>query len=156
VVAVLWQNGNKSWFAARIGARLVSAYVEKQRRLANNLQPQKAAAPRPVEVGALWTTPNPNSKADQAGEPETKMHTGKFYVGENGKVTGATEMTAAAKKAGASGPAKGQNASAAKASVSSAKLGQIANPKPGEPGSQSARLGGMPVLPAKRTTVKPQ
>jgi penicillin-binding protein 2 len=39
VVAVLWQNGEFSYYPARIGAKVVSAYVEKQRRLANNLQP---------------------------------------------------------------------------------------------------------------------
>jgi penicillin-binding protein 2 len=37
VVAVLWQNGKFSYYPARIGAKIVSAYVEKQRRLANNL-----------------------------------------------------------------------------------------------------------------------
>ena len=83
VVAVLWQNGNKSWFAARIGARFVSAYVEKQRKLAHNLVPPKAPTP-PVEVGAVWTTPNPAT--DGKGETTAKLHAGKFYVGSNGVV----------------------------------------------------------------------
>ncbi len=67
VVAVLWQNGGFSYYPARIGARVVAAYVEKQRRLAHNLQPQKAPAPRPVEVSAMWTTPNttPGGRARQ-------------------------------------------------------------------------------------------
>ena len=39
VVAVLWQNGDKSFYPARIGARVVAAYIEKQRRIANNLVP---------------------------------------------------------------------------------------------------------------------
>ena len=43
VVAVLWQNGEFSYYPARIGAKVVSAYVEKQRRLAHNLAPVKAA-----------------------------------------------------------------------------------------------------------------
>jgi penicillin-binding protein 2 len=77
VVAVLWQNGDKSWYSARIGARVISAYVEKQRRLANNLQPQKAAAPAsPVEVGAVWTTPD---KANP-GSQTARIHAGKFFV----------------------------------------------------------------------------
>ena len=42
VVAVLWQNGEFSYYPARIGAQVVSAYVEKQRRLAHNLAPVKA------------------------------------------------------------------------------------------------------------------
>ena len=51
VVAVLWQNGEFSYYPARLGARVVAAYVEKQRRLAHNLVPAKAPTP-PVEVGA--------------------------------------------------------------------------------------------------------
>jgi penicillin-binding protein 2 len=78
VVAVLYQNGNKSWFAARIGAQVVSAYVEKQRRLAHNLAPSKAAATPPVEVGALWTTPD--GAKNRAGAPTERLHTGKFFV----------------------------------------------------------------------------
>ncbi len=75
VVAVLWQNGNKSWFAARIGARVVSAYVEKQRRLANNLEPVKTAAP--AEMSAVWTVPDaaPGAK----GESD-RMQGGNFLV----------------------------------------------------------------------------
>jgi penicillin-binding protein 2 len=77
VVAVLWQNGEFSYYPARLGARVVSAYVEKQRRLANNLQPQKAAAPaKPVEVGAVWTTPDKNNPGGQTA----RIHAGRFFV----------------------------------------------------------------------------
>jgi penicillin-binding protein 2 len=77
VVAVLFQNGDKSWFSARIGARVIAAYVEKQRRLVNNLQPQKAAAPaKPVEVGAIWSTPDENNPASQTA----RLHSGRFFV----------------------------------------------------------------------------
>ena len=77
VVAVLWQNGEFSYYPARLGARVVAAYVEKQRRLANNLQPQKAAAPaKPVEVGAVWTTPD---KANPDGRT-ARLHAGRFFV----------------------------------------------------------------------------
>jgi penicillin-binding protein 2 len=76
VVAVLFQHGDKSWFAARIGARFVSAYVEKQRRLAHNLQPLKAATPvKPVEVGAVWTAPN-----DGSGGQAAPLETGHFFL----------------------------------------------------------------------------
>jgi penicillin-binding protein 2 len=81
VVAVLFQNGDKSWFAARIGAGVVAAYVEKQRRLAHNLQPLKAATPtKPVEVGAVWTSPEPGGK-DAGGGQSARIHTGHFFVG---------------------------------------------------------------------------
>jgi hypothetical protein len=77
VVAVLFQNGNKSWFAARIGARIVTAYVDKQRMLAHNLQPTKAPA-APVEVGAIWTTPD--GQKNSAGTQTPRLHTGHFFV----------------------------------------------------------------------------
>jgi penicillin-binding protein 2 len=85
VVAVLWQNGEFSYYPARIGAQVVSAYVEKQRRLANNLQPSKAAAP--VEVGAVWTAPAPASSANPAREEAqaTRMKAGHFFV-QNGQI----------------------------------------------------------------------
>ena len=87
VVAVLWQNGEFSYYPARIGAKVVSAYVEKQRRLANNLQPVKAAAP--VEMGAVWTVPGPASgsganPANQDGNP-ARMQAGHFLV-QNGQI----------------------------------------------------------------------
>jgi len=78
VVAVLWQNGEFSYYPARLGARVVAAYVEKQRRLAKNLMPQKAPAP-PVEVGAVWTTPEPADKNKTNGDIG-RIHTGRFFV----------------------------------------------------------------------------
>jgi penicillin-binding protein 2 len=83
VVAVLWQNGEFSYYPARLGARVVAAYVEKQRRLAHNLVPPKTATP-PVEVGAVWTTPN--NPASAGSDQTPKLHAGKFYVGPNGVV----------------------------------------------------------------------
>src|SRR3984957_19448605 len=65
VIAVLWQNGDKSYYPARIGAKVVSAYVEKQRRIANNLQPSKTATAPPVEMTAIYTVPG-NSSGAQA------------------------------------------------------------------------------------------
>jgi len=51
--------------------------VEKQRRLANNLQLQKAATPaKPVEVGAVWTTPDDSNPNGQ----KARLHTGRFFV----------------------------------------------------------------------------
>ena len=72
VVAVLWQNGNKSWFAARIGAKVVSAYVDKQRRLAHNLAAHQDPA-APVEMGARLDRsripPRPTAKPAIARRP---------------------------------------------------------------------------------------
>ncbi|HVZ84718.1 MAG TPA: penicillin-binding protein 2 [Terracidiphilus sp.] len=72
VVAVLWQHGEFSYYPASIGARVVAAYVEKQRRLAHNLAPAKTEPDKPVEVGAVWTTPNDARTA--------RLHAGHFFV----------------------------------------------------------------------------
>ncbi len=82
VVAVLFQNGNKSWFAARIGAGVVSAYVDKQRLLAHNLVPTKTQPP--VQMGALWTVPE--SPAAH-GKPATPAHTeGATFLVKGGQI----------------------------------------------------------------------
>ena len=98
VVAVLWQNGSFSYYPARIGAKVVSAYVEKQRRLAHNLMPPKMpAAAAPVEVGAVWSAPQTDAEgAGQDGEPATRMQGGRFLVDAHGIV--------AEKQAASAGP----------------------------------------------------
>ncbi len=84
-VVMLWQNGSEGYFSARLAARVIEAYVDKQRRAANNLPlvatenkpataaplPQQPKSPPgkkktiaqvrssavPVEMAALWTAP---------------------------------------------------------------------------------------------------
>ena len=82
VVAVLWQNGEFSYYPARIGAQVVSAYVEKQRRLAHNLVPTRAQAPAPAVMGAFWTSPDKSAKH---GEGPDQLHAGSFLI-QNGKI----------------------------------------------------------------------
>jgi penicillin-binding protein 2 len=91
VVAVLWQNGEYSYYPARIAGKVVEAFVDKKRRLAGNLPPPKAAPP--VEVGAVWTTPatqtgpgaRPGAKNTAARD---QIHSGHFFV-QNGEVVAA-------------------------------------------------------------------
>ena len=78
VVAVLWQNGEFSYYPARIAAKVVAAYVDKQRRLAHNLQPAKAAAP--VEVGAVWSEAEPGPKNGNDSVETARLHAGHFFV----------------------------------------------------------------------------
>jgi penicillin-binding protein 2 len=85
VVAVLWQNGEFSYYPARIGAKVVAAYVEKQRRLAHNLVPMKAAAP--VEMGAVWTTPQTGGKTANEKNDTARMQAGTFLV-KDGQIVG--------------------------------------------------------------------
>ena len=86
VVAVLWQNGEFSYYPARIGAKVVAAYVEKQRRLANNLPPAPAQTqPKPpAEVGAIWSIPG--AKSSGAAGETARIQAGHFFVDANGKV----------------------------------------------------------------------
>ena len=78
VVAVLWMHGNFSYYAARVGSRVVSAYVEKQRRLAHNLAPSKPVDNKPVEVGAIWSTLDP--ARGKHGKEVARLHGGRFFV----------------------------------------------------------------------------
>jgi len=86
VVAVLWQNGEFSYYPARIGAQVIAAFVNKKRRLAGNLPPEKAAAP--AEVGAVWTTPDSGRdfRPGAKGATGSRIHSGHFFVDGNGIV----------------------------------------------------------------------
>ena len=88
VVAVLWQNGEFSYYPARIAAQVVTAYVDKKRRLAGNLPQQKAAAP--VEVGAVWSTPQAQPGTKNAAAAKSRIQGGHFFV-ENGQIVAANE-----------------------------------------------------------------
>ena len=87
VVAVLWQNGDKSYYPARIGAKVVSAYVEKQRRLAHNLAPSRTQAP--VEMSAVWTAPDSGRLHAKIGQSATAqsapLESGTFLI-QNGRI----------------------------------------------------------------------
>jgi penicillin-binding protein 2 len=92
VVAVLWQNGQFSYYPARLGARVVSAYVEKQRRLAHNLA-ELAKTETPAEMTAVWTDPASTSGASTNGVRSGQeaaatdgLHAGNFKIDTNGKI----------------------------------------------------------------------
>ncbi|HEX3659878.1 MAG TPA: penicillin-binding protein 2 [Acidobacteriaceae bacterium] len=74
-IAVVVLNEHGGWgadAAAPIAAKVIEAYVDKQRMLHHNLIAQ---TPKPVQVGALWSNPgNPNELGGkplpaQAGQP---------------------------------------------------------------------------------------
>ncbi|MBV8674417.1 MAG: penicillin-binding protein 2 [Acidobacteriaceae bacterium] len=59
VVAVLWEHGGWGAGSAHVAARVIEAFVNKQRRLNHNLATEKQ---EPVEVGAVWSDPsNPDA-----------------------------------------------------------------------------------------------
>ena len=105
VVAVLWQNGNKSWFAARIGAKIVSSYVEKQRRIANNLVPPAKTA-TPAEMTALWTVPD-SAKGGKNAESNVgpdHLQGGNFIIDHGQIVASSTRKPAVPKPTNAAPP----------------------------------------------------
>ncbi len=71
VVCALFQGGEHGKLAARLATQVIQAYVEKQRR-----SPQKVARiskPEKVEVGALWSEPDPDGN-------NSKLQMGRFVV----------------------------------------------------------------------------
>ena len=156
VVAVLWEHGEFSYYPARLGARFVAAYVEKQRRLANNLMPVKAPNPPPVEVGAVWTTPNPAAgRARRAGNEDA-----------GGQVLCWCEWSSdrsARKPATASKTAPEVNGSrrivaqgGARQPSTPDRSAQLRTSKPATAPSESAKLSTQPALAGKTRQVKSQ
>jgi penicillin-binding protein 2 len=84
VVVLVEHGGWGAEASAPLAARVIEAFVDKQRRLDNNLQ--EAKVPAKVEVGAVWSE-KPESKPETAKvttaavkEPEPKLHGGHFDV----------------------------------------------------------------------------
>jgi hypothetical protein len=90
---VLWQNGEFSYYPARIGAAVVSAYVAKQRRLANNLVPPKT--PAPIQMSAVWTNPSA-AGGNKQGSPDG-VQAGNFLI-QNGKIVAQAKPGGIARK----------------------------------------------------------
>jgi penicillin-binding protein 2 len=77
-VVVLQEHGDWGANSAKIAQAVVTTYVNKQRRKANNLL-QKADAPqKPVEMGAVWTTPG-----DGDSRSAENLHAGRFVIQPN-------------------------------------------------------------------------
>ena len=70
VVCVLMEAGDEGYLAARVAAQVVKAYVDQQHRPPVNLTSTKQ---NKVEVGALWTTSNPDGEGQQ-------LHGGRFTL----------------------------------------------------------------------------
>jgi penicillin-binding protein 2 len=84
VVVLVEHGGWGAEASAPLAARVIEAFVDKQRRLDNNLE--QAKAPSKVEVGAVWTE-QPESSPGQAKvttaaikEPGQSLHGGHFTV----------------------------------------------------------------------------
>jgi penicillin-binding protein 2 len=75
-VVVLQEHGDWGANSAHIAQAIVTTYVNKERKRSNNLL-QKASEPtKPVEVGAVWTTPDGGDPKHQAEQ----LHSAHFFV----------------------------------------------------------------------------
>ena len=81
-VVVLTEHGGWGSASAPVAAQIVEAFVDKQRRLDNNLQ--EAKVPEKVEVGAVWSEPPDGTPAKvttaSAKDAAPAMHGGHFTV----------------------------------------------------------------------------
>jgi penicillin-binding protein 2 len=72
VVCALLEEGEHGYLAARTAAKVIKAYVEKERRL----PPKMADKPKTggkVEIGAVWTAPDPDTDQRQ-------LQSGHFFI----------------------------------------------------------------------------
>ena len=88
-VCVLFEAGEHGKLAGRLAARVIEAYVNKQRMLNHNLVAQ---TPAKTEVGAIWSNPGapqelkgkpvvaPGQKASQKPEALASMYGGHFLI----------------------------------------------------------------------------
>jgi penicillin-binding protein 2 len=96
VIAVLQEHGDWGSGSALIAQRIAIAYVNKQRLQEHNVL-EKAGQSKPVEMGAVWTTPAAHQKNALAWQ-NTTLHMGSFMVDP-----GQAPPVAAAKRSVASG-----------------------------------------------------
>ena len=86
MVVLVEHGGWGAEASAPLAARVIEAFVDKQRRLDNNLQLQEAKAPTKVEVGAVWSEKPENEAAPAkvttaaVKEPGPKLQGGHFDV----------------------------------------------------------------------------
>jgi penicillin-binding protein 2 len=77
VVCTLLEEGEHGYLAARTTAKLIKAYVDKQRQNPPKMADQPKRTGK-VEIGALWTTPGLDSDKD-------KVQGGHFFLAVAGK-----------------------------------------------------------------------
>ena len=78
VVSCLFEGGEHGALAARVAAKVVAAYVEKQRRIQTNVAKANAPGNKQAEVAAVW-------HEGDAQNPD-KLQAGRFNVPTNGTV----------------------------------------------------------------------
>lgn len=80
VVCTLLEEGEHGYLAARTAAKVIKAYVDKERRLPQKMA--KGSKPDKVEIGAVWATPDPDSDPENQKD---KLQAGRFFLDVNKK-----------------------------------------------------------------------
>jgi hypothetical protein len=79
VIAVLQEHGDWGSYSAHVAAQMVVTYVNKKRMADRNVV-DKASLPKPVEMGAVWSTPAPAGRKSAASGGDSVLHAGHFMV----------------------------------------------------------------------------
>jgi penicillin-binding protein 2 len=80
VIAVLQEHGDWGKYSASVAAQMVTTYVNKKRKQEKNILEQ-AATEKPVEVGAVWSDPQPVGRRHARGTSEiSAVHAGHFFL----------------------------------------------------------------------------
>jgi penicillin-binding protein 2 len=77
VIAVLQEHGDWGSLSAHIAAQMVITYVNKKRQQEHNVL-APAVENKPVEVGAVWSTPAPAGRKHSGSD--SVLHAGHFMV----------------------------------------------------------------------------
>ena len=97
-VVVLQEHGDWGAGSAKLAAQVITAYVNKKRKQENNLLLQATKPSEPVEVGAVWSTPQ---APETGGKPaEKRVSTGKAPAATAGGAKSVAGKVASADRPG--------------------------------------------------------
>jgi len=90
VIAVLQEHGDWGSLSAKVAVQIITTYVNKKRTQDKNILDQ-AGASKPVEVGAVWSAPEP-ARAGRPSAQDSALHAGHFFL-DAGPLAGAKALT---------------------------------------------------------------
>jgi len=90
VIAVLQEHGDWGSLSAKVAVQIITTYVNKKRTQDKNILDQ-AGASKPVEVGAVWSAPEP-ARAGRPSAQDSALHAGHFFL-DAGPLPGAKALT---------------------------------------------------------------
>ncbi len=94
-VVVLQEHGDWGAGSAKLAAQVITAYVNKKRKQENNLLLQAGKQSEPVEMGAVWSTPEQPGDPGKGKEPADSKSATQVaeQAAENGPQPGMSQLT---------------------------------------------------------------